>query len=158
MKFFRLPPVLFVLWLTIGCTLQARWPLALHVPRIAGLVLVVAAAALMTTALVTLHRHRTAIEPWHRPSALVTNGVFAISRNPIYVGLILTLLGLAVAADALWVAIAAAMLWLTLDVVVVRGEEQIVHAAFGEEYDAYRRRTCRWLGVRAVLTELNPKP
>ncbi len=145
MKFLRLPPILFVLWLTIGCILQARWPLPLHLPRIAGIVILALAAALAASALLALHRRQTAIEPWHRPSALVTSGAFAISRNPIYVSLILIVFGLAVAADALWLAIAAVMLWLTLDVVIVRGEERLVLDAFGEEYDAYRRRVRRWL-------------
>ena len=96
-------------------------------------------------ALSELRRHRTTVEPWHRPTALVTSGMFAFTRNPLYLTLLLILLSLAIMMDSLWLVASTALLWLTLDRVVVRAEEKLVEEAFPEEYPAYKRRVRRWL-------------
>lgn len=79
------------------------------------------------------------------PTALVTDGPFARSRNPIYVAMALALVGVAVALGSVWaLGGPLAFVWV-LDRSVVPWEEERLTAAFGEAYAAYRARVRRWL-------------
>lgn len=109
--------------------------------------LVLVALALMLAAVWRMARSHTTVDPFRpeRASHLVTDGVFAHSRNPIYVGDVLLL-----AAWALWLGNLAAaalpalfVLWMGR--LQIPAEEAALHARFGAAYDAYRARVRRWL-------------
>ena len=98
-------------------------------------------------AFLQFRKAKTTINPMkpHETSALVTDGFYAWSRNPIYVADVVLLLGC-----ALLVANALAFLFVVLFIAYVdrfqiRPEERSLRARFGEAYDAYRRRVRRWL-------------
>lgn len=75
---------------------------------------------------------------------LVETGPFAISRNPVFLGQALVLLGLA-AAFPDFVQLAAAVLGLTAIAAQVRIEERVMQATFGDRYTAYLARVRRWI-------------
>ena len=78
------------------------------------------------------------------PHHLVTDGVFASSRNPIYVAFFMPLLSLAVLSQ--WGALAACGFYLFgMNQIVIRREERELEAGFGDEYKAYKARARRWL-------------
>lgn len=142
--------VLFFLALTAAAVMQRVAPLESGMPSFAlGMALgwgVWAVAALLAgAALHAMMRRGTPVEPGQRPTALVTSGVFNLSRNPIYLALVLATGGVALMTNALWFLLAAAVLWLLLDRIVVRSEERLIEETFGDEYRAYTRRTRRWL-------------
>ena len=92
-----------------------------------------------------MFRARTTVHPHHQPEALVTSGIFALSRNPIYVTDVLLL-----AAWALYLGSLAPWLGLPLFIVIVtrrfiEPEEARLEAAFGESYRAYRAKVRRWI-------------
>lgn len=92
-----------------------------------------------------MRRLRTPPEPWKATTALATDGVYRLSRNPIYVGFAVTYLGLAVGLDS---PIALGLILPCLFVVdrfVIQREERYLAALFGAPYDAYRRKVRRWL-------------
>lgn len=106
----------------------------------AGIVLAVAGA-------VSFVRARTTVDPLHpeNATALVTSGVFRITRNPMYVGM-----ALAVAAFSVWlgtwlgvVGVVAFVAW--IDRVQIPAEERALEAHFGPAFTAYRNRVRRWL-------------
>ncbi|GGH46503.1 isoprenylcysteine carboxylmethyltransferase family protein [Frigidibacter albus] len=104
----------------------------------AGLLLMLAAAAQMLLA-------RTTIIPHREPGALVTGGVFRLSRNPIYLADALVLAGVIVLRDA---PLAVPLLPLFMAVIQKRfifGEEARLRAAFGPDFADYAARTRRWL-------------
>ena len=116
-----------------------REPLAL-VLLAAGLLLVAAAAAQFVAA-------RTSINPLRpsRASSLITTGLFAISRNPIYLGDLLLLAALAVwFGNVLNIALLALFVW-TINRYQIAPEERALATLFGEAYAAYRARVRRWL-------------
>ena len=83
-----------------------------------------------------------------KASSLVTDGVFRISRNPMYLGLLLLLMGW-----ALWLGTASPWLVLPLFVIVITvaqiaPEEQALYRLFGEQYLGYKRNVSRWIGHR----------
>lgn len=105
----------------------------------------VTAAAIGAWAMSEMKRQQTTVEPGHTPSRLVTTGPFRFSRNPLYLSLLFIAAGLAIAANSLWFALAALLLFLLLDRLVVRGEEAMIGRAFGDEYVRYRSHVRRWL-------------
>lgn len=90
-------------------------------------------------------RAKTAVQPWKPATALVTAGVYRLSRNPIYLGFALTYLGLAVGLDSPLALILLVPCLLIVDRLVIQREERYLQVRFGEAYAAYRRRTRRWL-------------
>jgi len=80
-----------------------------------------------------------AIQPGH---TLVTDGIYRIVRNPSYLGMLVLSLGWALAFRSL-VGVLLALINIVPLIARMRSEEALLHAQFGEQYDAYRRRTWR---------------
>lgn len=112
---------------------------------VAGGLLAIAGAALMAAAVYEMTRHRTTVIPHRQPSALVTSGIFALSRNPIYLGDVLVLLGAGFYLHSLPGLILAPVLALVLDRRFIRPEEARLRAGFGAEFERYAARTPRWI-------------
>lgn len=144
------PPLIFLLFLLAGWGLQkvvGDIPLGLNeaARRSVALVLIVLGLALDGISAGQLKRRGTAVEPWKGASTLLQSGLFAFSRNPIYLGFALTYLGFATAMDS---PLALAMIvpcLIVIDRYVIVREEAHLSAVFGAEYDAYRRKVRRWL-------------
>lgn len=75
---------------------------------------------------------------------LVTGGVFAHCRNPLYVGNILQVLGLVIIHNSPWMYAIILPLFIFIYICIVAAEEQFLHARFGEEYRDYCQRVSRW--------------
>lgn len=101
--------------------------------------------ALELWAIGAFRRRRTAVQPWKPSTALVAEGPYRFSRNPIYLGFAVTYLGLALALNS-WLALALlAPCLLVVDRGVIAREERYLSAKFGASYDAYRARVRRWI-------------
>jgi protein-S-isoprenylcysteine O-methyltransferase Ste14 len=87
---------------------------------------------------------------------LVTYGIFAWTRNPLYVGNFLAWLGVSVASGVLWFVPVAAALFAIEYSLIVRFEEGVLETTFGEEYLAYKRRTPRWVARPPAGRESGP--
>ena len=77
---------------------------------------------------------------------IMTTGVFAISRNPLYLGGVFVLTGISLAANTLWVLIMLAPSIVGCQFILILPEERYLTAKFGEPYRAYMARVRRWLG------------
>lgn len=148
MAWIDLPPVWLLL--ALGCVraVDAAMPVAGFGPagQVAGAVLAGLGLALMAVAVVQMTLARTTVIPRRNPSRLVTAGVFAISRNPIYLGDALILAGAILWWDA-WVAVPLLAAFVVLiDRRFIRDEEARLRAAFGSDFDLWAARTGRWVG------------
>ena len=94
----------------------------------------------------TMHRAHTNILPHRAGGHLGTAGVFAISRNPIYLGNTLLLIGLALALGRPWLLVTAVISVLLVDRLAIRREEQHLTARFGDAFTTYKKRVPRWFG------------
>jgi protein-S-isoprenylcysteine O-methyltransferase Ste14 len=84
--------------------------------------------------------------PTRRPAtALVINGPYRFSRNPIYTGMIVLLLGIGVMVDSAWILAMAVPLALVLRYGVIAREERYLEAKFGAPYRAFRENVRRWI-------------
>lgn len=121
----------------LGLTDMARRALAL-----AGLLI---GLAIEGWAAGLFRKARTAVQPWKPSTALVTTGVYGLTRNPIYLGFAITYLGLATGLDSPLALILLIPCLLVVDRFVIQREERYLAARFGADYDRYRQRTRRWL-------------
>ena len=110
-----------------------------------GIVLLPPGAALVLHALRFFGRGRTTAQPFGVPAALVTGGPYRVTRNPMYVGILLMLSGIAglLGTATPWLAVPA--LGVVFDVVFVRREEEKMERMFGDAYRRYKARVRRWL-------------
>jgi protein-S-isoprenylcysteine O-methyltransferase Ste14 len=107
-------------------------------PALAGVGLVGWAARLFL-------RAGTPLEPWQTPTALVVSGPYRFTRNPMYLGLTLCLIGL-----TLWLGTTTPALLLPVFVALltlgfVRPEERRLEQRFGKSYRTYKSRVRRWI-------------
>lgn len=144
------PPLLFVGGFLAGWAIHRWSPILLPGGRGAtssaiGWVLVLLGLGIMLWAIATFWRHRTSAIP-HRPaSCLVCVGPYARSRNPMYLGLSIAYIGLALLTGILWPVVLLPLVLTILVLLVVRREERYLADAFGTEYAAYRARVRRWM-------------
>ena len=113
--------------------------------RYPGWAILLAGLTLFGWTLWTFRRHRTTVNPYGRASALCTDGPFRYSRNPIYLGDWLILLGVSLILNTLWPLAFAPLIWIMLRFGVIRHEEAYLEAQFGDVYRAYKQRVRRWL-------------
>jgi protein-S-isoprenylcysteine O-methyltransferase Ste14 len=96
-------------------------------------------------ALGLFRRRGTTFEPFGQPAALVTTGPYRISRNPMYLGMLLVMVGGALLAGSAPALVAPVGFVLTMNATQIPQEEAALEAAFGPAYRTYRRRVRRWL-------------
>lgn len=90
---------------------------------------------------------------------LVTNGIFAHCRNPLYVGNILMLAGVGILVNSLLYLLVFIPLFLFIYQAIVLAEENFLRSKFGDQFDAYAKRVHRWLinpfGLRKTLSGMH---
>jgi protein-S-isoprenylcysteine O-methyltransferase Ste14 len=145
------PPLLYLACLLLGLVLDRMLPLPLILPEAAlirwpvGGGLVVIGLAIMAAGIRNFSRADTPVPSNQPVRALVTTGIHAWSRNPIYVGMFLLYAGIGVAALSPWVLVLALPLLIILHYVVVAREEAYLERRFGDSYRDYKARVRRWL-------------
>ncbi len=78
-------------------------------------------------------------------SSLQTTGIYAYSRNPMYLGLLFVYCGIAFLKGNLWTFIVIPLLIAVVQLCVIKKEEHYLQRTFGKEYEAYRKRVRRWI-------------
>lgn len=141
-----LPPQLFLLYGFAGVLFHftVYGPRLLRMRWTGGAVLVLGAALTLWGAR-TFTVAGTTIKPFERTTRLVANGPFRFSRNPMYLGMVVMLLGSALALGTIGPWTAALALAVTLQLRFIRHEERALAASLGEPYERYRRSVRRWL-------------
>jgi protein-S-isoprenylcysteine O-methyltransferase Ste14 len=110
-----------------------------------GASLFVLALALLAWAIVTMTGAGSNV-PTNRPTTtIVESGPYRFTRNPIYLGMVLGLIGLGIAFNSLWLLIALLPFALVIRYGVVAREEAYLERKFGDVYRGYRSRVRRWL-------------
>ncbi len=141
------PPLIYLFFLAVGLLADTVWPAAL-LPEAVQYPVGGALIGLGIAAVVVARRQFGRAETSNRTSqpttAIVTDGLYGRTRNPIYLGLALIYAGIAIAADSIWV---LALLVPTLIVVrygVIGREERYLEAKFGAPFRTYKASVRRW--------------
>ena len=144
------PPLIFLGLVLIGPLLDRLFGIApLHIGqpvRSILIVLLVAAGLIIVLAAIrNFARTGTRVEPWAPSSAIVSDGIYRFTRNPMYIGMALVMLGLALVIGSPASIAMVAVGLIIVDRFVIRREEAYLEAKFGNDYRAYRTRVRRWL-------------
>jgi len=110
-----------------------------------GAAVFVAGLGLLVWSAVTIMRAGSNVPTNQPTTAIVEDGPYGLSRNPIYLGMFIGLSGLAVAFNTLWLLILLAIFALVIRYGVVAREEAYLERKFGDAYRGYRSRVRRWL-------------
>ena len=105
---------------------------------VVGLLLLISANGLFTKA-------GTEVIPFREVKTLVTSGVYRYSRNPMYLGMVLVLLGCAVTVGATTALLVPPLFMIIIEWRFIRPEEAMLRERFPESYAAYCARVRRWL-------------
>ena len=143
------PPIWTLIYLLVGATLSwwLGWPTLPGLPiPLLGIALVVIAFIAPVWAFVLFRREGTEIEPTSPTNrALVTSGPYRFTRNPMYSGLVLLALGIAVWVGAWPMFIVPVAVFATANWVHIPFEEAKMRRQFGAAYDDYVARVRRWV-------------
>lgn len=147
----KIPPpavalaIALLMWFT--SILFGYIPIPLNYRLGAALALLVIGQGISISGIVAFRRAKTTLNPLKpgTSSALVTSGIFRFTRNPMYLGLLLTLMGWAA-----FIASPPALVFLFFYVVYINRfqvdpEERVLSSLFGEDYAAYKMRVRRWV-------------
>lgn len=145
-----LPPLIFLGFLVAATVLEAVLPLPLlaaHAfPRyLAGAVIAACGFGMIAMGTRRFVAAGTNIPPNLPTTALVVEGIYGRTRNPLYLGATLVYLGLAVAAGSLWAILLMVPLLWVINVGVIAREERYLERKFGDAYRAYKGRVRRWV-------------
>ncbi len=131
--------------LLVGVLVGLVYPIRLSawisrpVSILGGIALVGAGLAIVTIARRQFRDAAQPTDPGHATTRLMTDGIFKWTRNPLYVGGVLTFVGLGALLDALWILILVVPTIVAVDLVLIAPEERYLAAKFGQAYRDYAR-------------------
>jgi protein-S-isoprenylcysteine O-methyltransferase Ste14 len=143
-----LPPLIAAAALALGVLFHLVWPIQ-FLPRTEafwfGGLLIVVSISIGLGATSQLVKAKTPLDVRRPTVEIVTGGVYRLSRNPIYLSMILLLLGIAFCVDSLWILLFAILLAVILQKGVIEPEERYLEQKFGEKYLRYKAMVRRWI-------------
>jgi len=116
-------------------------------PVIVGVLLFIGGVIIDLLSIVQFRRVKTTINPM-RPettSSLVTSGFYAYSRNPMYVGLLVSLIGITLILRSLTPLLVLPLFVLVVTMLQIAPEEKALSKIFGDQFDYYKQKVPRWL-------------
>ena len=126
-------------------TLLPNWHVDWTILNFVSWALLVAALGMIGWSAIWFFRKKTPIEPHHQPKTLIVEGPYRLSRNPIYLALVLLTLSSALGHGSIVGLAMAYVLWRVLDTRFAGPEEQRLRDAFGAEAERYFEQTRRWV-------------
>ncbi|WP_108680841.1 isoprenylcysteine carboxylmethyltransferase family protein [Methyloceanibacter sp. wino2] len=145
------PPILFLGALLLGYVLTLWFPIG---PGLAqpnglgltvGLVFVVVGFVLAVFPARRFRKAGTSVVPGEPSTVLVKEGAYKVTRNPIYIGLILIYFGLCLVLTSIWMLLLLVPTAIVLHLGVVKREEDYLSWKFGDAYRSYMNQVPRWL-------------
>lgn len=143
-----MPTTLLLISILMMLTLHFLLPLMKIIPpfwNLLGLLPIIIGVYINLWADHAFHQVQTTIKPYERPSTLIVHGCFSYTRNPMYLGFVLVLIGIAILIMTLspWVVIP--LFIVILDTLYIPHEEQMLTEEFGSLWEGYKKQVHRWI-------------
>jgi protein-S-isoprenylcysteine O-methyltransferase Ste14 len=142
------PTMIFAGVLVLGFGLDMIWP-ASFLPKgwglPLGLVAIFAAVNIKLFAAREMVRVKTHLDTRKPTTDIATSGIYSVSRNPLYIGMILLNTGIACIVNSLWIFLLSAGLVAILQKGVIEPEEAYLEKKFGDKYLRYKAKVRRWI-------------
>lgn len=142
------PPLLYQIAIVLMVMFHLLFPIKqiLHFPfNLIGILIFVFGAGLAINAKRLFQRTNTPIKPSDLPINLHQQGPFQFSRNPMYLGISIGLLGIAIALGSLSAFVFPIAFFVMMDLFFIPHEEKALQSVFGEEYQLYKSKIHRWI-------------
>jgi protein-S-isoprenylcysteine O-methyltransferase Ste14 len=143
------PPIAWAIAVVVGLVLNWLMPLSLVPAAVPagwlGAIVFALALTLFAWAIATIARAGSHVPTNLPTTTIVDTGPYRFTRNPIYLGMVLGLIGLAIALNSLWLLLTLVPFVLVIRYGVVAREEAYLERKFGDVYRRYRARVRRWL-------------
>ncbi len=143
-----IPPLIYLAFLAVGLLLDYLFPVPVlpnSIQYAVGFGMISATGLLMPFVLLEFRKAETQFDPRKPTTVIITTGPYRFSRNPSYVSLTMLYLGIAIAADSVWVLAGLIPTLVVMHYGVILREEEYLEAKFGEEYLRYKNTVRRWL-------------
>ena len=144
---YRPPRIAFALLaISIGLWYFSPTYTLLYIPyKLVASVSVIAGFTVMILAWLQFKRSDAAVCPTAKTSQIIMNGMYRYSRNPMYLGMLLMLLGAAFIMGTIPSMLSPAVFFLIIDKIFIPYEEDKLQSSFGDSYNEYMMATRRWL-------------
>lgn len=142
------PPLIFLSGLILGGMLTWLYPFPIMLGGLAvvlGNLLFLVGIGVIAIIFAQMRKAKTNIEPWKPTTKILDTGFYGISRNPIYLGMILIYLGISCLFNSIWFLPFLPLCLLAIHYGVILREEKYLESKFGEEYLDYKQRVRRWI-------------
>jgi protein-S-isoprenylcysteine O-methyltransferase Ste14 len=142
------PPIVAFFFIVLAYLLGRFVPLPFVVPGIlqyVGLGLTLVGFLLGIGSFLEFRRARTTLDPHGSSKQVVTTGVYRFTRNPIYLGFLLMVIGLPLNSGLVWGLVMAPFYVMTMNRLVIEREEAYLEKKFKDHYTSYKSRVRRWL-------------
>lgn len=142
------PPTYMLIAMLAMVILNFLFPVALIVPSpwsLLGIIPIALGVYIAFVAEKSFRDIKTTVTPFVESSALVTGGMYRFSRNPMYLGFVLVLLGIAILMRSLTPFVIIPVFMVLIQTLFIRIEERMLAAKFGTQYISYAKKTKRWL-------------
>jgi protein-S-isoprenylcysteine O-methyltransferase Ste14 len=142
------PPLIFAIPGTVAALVGRAFPVQVMPQPFAltlGIALTVAAIALTIWALPKFRQAQTSLMPYKPTTAIISTGPFAITRNPLYLGMALLYVGITLMVNTIWPLVLLPFVLAVMQRGVIEREERYLERKFGDEYLRYKSRVRRWI-------------
>ena len=143
-----LPPTYFYITLLFVAILYLIFPIKTIIDfpvNLTGLIPGIAGAVLNIITDKEFKKANTTVKPFEKPSSLITKGAFQISRNPMYLGMVLILIGASMISGTLSPFFVIPPFIIFIQIVFINEEEKILEAEFGDDWENYKTKVRRWI-------------
>jgi len=142
------PPIVALMFIVIAYFLGRFVPLPFVAPillRYVGLILTFIGFLFGIGALLEFRKARTTLDPHGSAKQLVTSGIYRFTRNPIYLGFLLMVIGLPLNSGLYWGVVMAPFYIITMNRLIIEREEMYLEKKFKNTYTSYTSRVRRWI-------------
>lgn len=142
------PPIVALLFIVIAYFLGRFVPIPVVVPMVVrniGFILTFIGFLLGIAAFLEFRKARTSLDPHGSAKQVVTSGIYRFTRNPIYLGFLLMVIGLPLNSGLIWGLLIAPLYVIVMTRLVIEHEEAYLERKFKDQYTGYRSRVRRWL-------------
>jgi protein-S-isoprenylcysteine O-methyltransferase Ste14 len=138
----------FIILLILSILLHARIPLVRLISfpwNLSGIVLIITGILMTIGVNYSLLKNKTSVQPFETPDRLITTGLFRYSRNPLYLGMVIALIGVVITLRSLSSLVSPIIFVLIINFLIIPVEENNLEEAFGDKYLVYKKETRRWI-------------
>tara|TARA_A200000113_G_scaffold47072_1_gene38493 strand:- start:260 stop:694 length:435 start_codon:yes stop_codon:yes gene_type:complete len=139
------PPVILLASIVLQIILLFSFPISVDLSSLLGLILILSGISLVFVSFRFMRKMKTTFIPDGTPEVLISSGPFKFSRNPIYLGMLTVLVGVAFLMSSLSAIIIALVFGIIINFTWIAHEEKKLHELFSEDWKNYSSKVRRWI-------------